>query len=129
MLVKLNIAFCTIREIKIKPIYGVGEKSKLNILKVSIPILLLLTKSFFNRLKVKYLYRSFHPLFLLYWAAIIITIINSYFFFQLLSNFFNPNSKTPTDYLIIFIFLSISAFQSFLFAMWMDIQDNERLSK
>ncbi|WP_010520881.1 glycosyltransferase family 2 protein [Aquimarina agarivorans] len=129
LLVKLNIAFCTIREVKIKPIYGVGEKSKLNILKVSIPILLLLMRCFFKRLKIKYLYRSFHPLFLLYWIAIIIGIINSYFAYQLIINFINPNSKTPTDYLIIFIFLFISGFQSLLFAMWMDIQDNEKLSK
>jgi hypothetical protein len=31
--------------------------------------------------------------------------------------------------LTIFIFLFISGFQSLLFAMWMDIQDNERLYK
>ena len=129
LLVKLNIAFCTIREVKIKPIYGVGEKSKLNIIKVSIPILLLLIRSFFTRLQTKYLYRSFHPLYLLYWSAFIIGIINSYFIYQLIVNFFDPNTKTPTDYLIIFIFLTISGFQSLLFAMWMDIQDNERLSK
>ncbi|WP_299442073.1 glycosyltransferase family 2 protein [uncultured Aquimarina sp.] len=129
LLVKLNIAFCTIREVKIKPIYGVGEKSKLNILKVSLPILFLLIRCFFKRLQTKYLYRSFHPLYLLYWVAFIIAIINSYFLYQLIANFFIPNSKTPTDYLIIFIFLTISGFQSLLFAMWMDIQDNERLSK
>ncbi|MEW7280013.1 glycosyltransferase family 2 protein [Aquimarina sp. 2201CG1-2-11] len=129
LLVKLNIAFCTIREVKIKPIYGVGEKSKLNIIKVSIPILLLLIRSFFTRLQTKYLYRSFHPLYLLYWSAFIIGAINTYFLYQLIVNFFDPNTKTPTDYLIIFIFLTISGFQSLLFAMWMDIQDNERLSK
>lgn len=129
LLVKLNIAFCTIREVKIKPIYGVGEKSKLNIIKVSLPILFLLIRSFFKRLQTKYLYRSFHPLYLLYWTSFIIATINIYFFYQLVVNFINPDSKTPTDYLIIFIFLTISGFQSFLFAMWMDIQDNERLSK
>ena len=31
--------------------------------------------------------------------------------------------------ILAFMFLSISAFQSLLFAMWMDIQDNERLNK
>ncbi|GAA4108409.1 hypothetical protein GCM10022393_04490 [Aquimarina addita] len=129
LLVKLNIAFCTIREVKIKPIYGVGEKSKLNIIKVSLPILFLLIRCFFNRLQTKYLYRSFHPLYLLYWSAFIIGSINIYFLYELIINFFTPNSKTPTDYLIIFIFLTISGFQSLLFAMWMDIQDNERLAK
>ena len=129
LLVKLNIAFCTIREVKIKPVYGVGEKSKLNIIKVSLPILFLLIRSFFKRLRIKYLYRSFHPLFLLYWASFIIGIVNCYFLYELIVNFIDPHSKTPTDYLIIFIFLTISGFQSFLFAMWMDIQDNERLAK
>lgn len=129
ILVKLNIAFCTIREVKIKPVYGVGEQSKLSVIKVTFPILFLLIRSFFRRLTVKYLYRSFHPLFLLYWISFIIGIINMYFLYHLLINFFTPESKTPTDYLIIFIFLTISGFQSFLFAMWMDIQDNERLSK
>jgi len=129
VLVKLNIAFCTIREVKIKPVYGVGEQSKLSVIKVTFPILFLLIRCFFRRLKIKYLYRSFHPLFLLYWASFIILTINLYFLYHLLANFFVPNSKTPTDYLIIFIFLTISGVQSFLFAMWMDIQDNERLSK
>ena len=31
--------------------------------------------------------------------------------------------------LFAFTFLGISSIQSFLFAMWMDIQDNERLYK
>jgi len=129
VLVKLNIAFCTIREVKIKPVYGVGEQSKLSVIKVTFPILFLLIRCFFKRLKTKYLYKSFHPLFLLYWASFIILTINLYFLYHLLINFFVPDSKTPTDYLIIFIFLTISGIQSFLFAMWMDIQDNERLSK
>ena len=129
VLVKLNIAFCSIREVKIKPVYGVGEQSKLSVIKVTFPILFLLIRCFFHRLTTKYLLRSFHPLFVLYWVSFIIAVINSYFLYHLLANFFVENSKTPTDYLIIFIFLTISGFQSFLFAMWMDIQDNERLSR
>tara|TARA_B100001121_G_C18681167_1_gene618593 strand:- start:377 stop:1477 length:1101 start_codon:yes stop_codon:yes gene_type:complete len=129
ILIKLNIAFCTIREIKIKPVYAVGEKSKLKILKVSFPILFLLIKGFVKRLWVKYLFRDFHPLFILYNIAFLTFIADSYFFYHLIANFFLPNSKTPTDFLIIFIFLTISGFQSLLFAMWMDIQNNNYLRK
>ena len=129
MLIKLNIAFCSIREVKIKPVYAVGEKSKLNVLKVIFPILTLLIKGFFKRLWTKYLIRNFHPLFLLYNTAFLIFLSNSYFFYHLVINFIDTKSKTPTDFLIIFIFLTISGFQSLLFAMWMDIQDNERLIK
>jgi glycosyltransferase involved in cell wall biosynthesis len=129
ILIKLNIAFCTIREIKIKPVYSVGEKSKLKILKVSFPILFLLIKGFIKRLWVKYLFRDFHPLFLLYNIAFLTFIADSYFLYHLLVNFLLPDSKTPTDFLIIFIFLTISGFQSLLFAMWMDIQNNDHLRK
>ena len=34
MLVKLNIAFLSVREVEIKPIYDVGEQSKMKIFKV-----------------------------------------------------------------------------------------------
>jgi len=34
LLVKLNIAFCTIKEVDIKPVYNVGEKSKMKILRL-----------------------------------------------------------------------------------------------
>ena len=66
LLVKLNIAFCTLREVEIKPVYNVGEQSKMKIFKVIPRVSFLLFKSFFKRLWVKYLFRDFHPLFLLY---------------------------------------------------------------
>ncbi len=34
LLVKLNIAFCTIKEVKIKPVYNIGETSKMKVMKV-----------------------------------------------------------------------------------------------
>jgi glycosyltransferase involved in cell wall biosynthesis len=33
MLVKLNIAFCSLKEVEIKPIYDIGEQSKMKILR------------------------------------------------------------------------------------------------
>tara|TARA_B100001287_G_scaffold199164_1_gene168666 strand:- start:9270 stop:10370 length:1101 start_codon:yes stop_codon:yes gene_type:complete len=129
LLIKLNIAFCTVREVKIKPIYEIGESSKLKVLNVSLPILFLLIKGFVKRLWVKYLFRDFHPLFILYNVAFLTFVADAYFIYHLLLNFLTPNSKTPTDYLIIFIFLTISGFQSLLFAMWMDIQNNSHLRK
>ena len=45
---KLNIASCTLQEVEIKPIYDVGESSKMKIFKVIPKISLLLFKSFFK---------------------------------------------------------------------------------
>ncbi len=128
MLVKLNIAFCTLKEVEIKPIYNVGEKSKMKILKVIWPISFLLVKSFVKRLWIKYLFRDFHPLFLLYNFAFFLCICNIPFIIKILESIIRQRS-IPNATLFAFVFLFISSFQSLLFAMWMDIQDNERLYK
>lgn len=128
MLVKLNVAFCTIREVEIKPIYDVGEQSKMKILKVIPRVSWLLFRSFFKRLWVKYLFRDFHPLFILYHFAFLLGLIWLPYMYRVgKAMLFTQNLSFET--LFAFTFLGISAAQSFLFAMWMDIQDNERLYK
>jgi glycosyltransferase involved in cell wall biosynthesis len=129
MLVKLNIAFCTIREVEIKPVYNVGEQSKMKVAKVIPTVSWLLIRSFFKRLWIKYLFRDFHPLFLLYNLSFLLFTISVPFGIGIIDNFLHVGEVTPNAVLIIFMFLIISGFQSFLFAMWMDIQDNDRLYK
>jgi glycosyltransferase involved in cell wall biosynthesis len=129
ILVKLNIASCTLKEVEIKPIYDIGEKSKMRILKLVPKLSYLLFKSFFKRLFIKYFFRDFHPLFFFYMLSIILVIIDIPFLYQLIKNFFIVGSNIPDSWLIIFIFLTISALQSLFFAMWMDIQDNQKLYK
>lgn len=128
VLVKLNIAFCTIKEVEIKPIYDVGEQSKMKIWKVIPRISWLLIKLFFKRLWVKYLFRDFHPLFLLYNMSFILGIGSILYGIKIFNHWMN-SIPINTLTILAFFFLFISAFQSFLFAMWMDIQDNERLQK
>lgn len=128
VLVKLNIAFCTVREVAIKPVYDVGEKSKMNIIKVIPRISWLLIRSFFYRLWQKYLFTNFHPLFILYNLAFAIALglipVTYRIFHDLILGI-------PLTYQIttLFVLLIISFFQFLLFAMWMDIQDNERLQQ
>lgn len=128
MLVKLNIAFCTLREVEIKPIYNVGEQSKMKVLKIIRPILWLLLKSFYKRLWQKYFFRDFHPLFLLYHFAFILLVIGIPFGIKILLKVFAGQDANPVT-VVAFALLFISGFQSLFFAMWMDIQDNERLYK
>ena len=128
MLVKLNIAMCTLKEVPIKPVYNVGEETKMKVLRVIPRISWLLTKLFFKRLWVKYLFRDFHPLFLLYNFAFILTLINIPYACQVVHGMIDGHHPTITTFLS-FLFLFISSFQAVLFAMWMDMQDNERLYK
>ena len=129
MLVKLNIAFCTLKEVEIKPVYNIGEQSKMKVWKVIPKISWLLFKSFFKRLWMKYLFRDFHPLFLLYNMAFLLFFISIPFLIEIIKKVIIPGEIIVSNNLVIFVFLFISAFQSLLFAMWMDIQDNERLYK
>jgi len=128
MLVKLNIAFCTLKEVKIKPVYNIGEQSKMKV-GIVIPLISwLLFKSFFKRLWVKYLFRDFHPLFLLYHFAIVLGVLSLPYAVKIISLAWSGQEVNPVTMLAFFI-LFTGSFQSFLFAMWMDIQDNERLYK
>jgi glycosyltransferase involved in cell wall biosynthesis len=128
MLVKLNMAYCTIREIPIKPVYRVGEESKMKVFKVIPRISFLLFKSFFKRIWNKYFLRDFHPLFVLYHLSFILGIVWIPYLFKILK-IIMKGQNASFETLFAFTFLGVTAIQFLLFAMWMDIQDNERLYK
>ena len=128
IMVKLNIAFCTLREVEIKPVYGVGEQSSMKIWKVIPTISWLLIRSFFQRLWIKYLFRDFHPLFLLYNGAFLLFIFCLFYFKKIVSIWLVGGTVNELT-AIAFFFLFTTGVQFFLFAMWMDMQDNERLYK
>lgn len=129
MLVKLNIAMCSLKEVPIKPVYNVGEQSKMKLAKVIPRVSWLLFKSFFKRLWVKYLFRDFHPLFLLYNFSIVLFILSLPFAYKIAYLSITGVRVVSEATILAFIFLFISSFNSLLFAMWMDIQDNDRLYK
>jgi glycosyltransferase involved in cell wall biosynthesis len=128
MLVKLNIAQCTLREVEIKPVYRVGEQSKMKVMKVIPRVSRLLVKSFFIRLWRKYLFKDFHPLFIFYNYAFISGLITLPYAYKIIRAF-ATGTNVNTEPLIAFLFLATSSFQALIFAMWMDMQDNERLYK
>lgn len=128
LLVKLNIAQATLKEITIKPVYRVGEQSKMKVARVIRKVSWLLLKLFFKRLWVKYLFRDFHPLFLFYHLAIILGAFCVPYGLKILKSFALGQTMNYEP-LLAFIFLFTGSFQSLVFAMWMDIQDNDRLYK
>lgn len=128
LLVKLNISSCTLREVEIKPVYRVGEQSKMKIFKVIPRVSWLLIKLFFKRLYIKYLFRDFHPLFLIYHAAFLLLLLDIPYLLKVISAFINGQTLSYEP-LLAFMFLSFGGFLSLFFAMWMDMQDNERLYK
>jgi len=128
ILVKLNIALCTLKEVEIKPVYEVGEKSKMKIRKVIFPISWLLAKSFFKRLWIKYFFKDFHPLFILYNFSFLLFIFWIPYFVKM-ARIIVSGANASIETLFAFTFLGVTSIQFLLFAMWMDIQNNERLYK
>jgi glycosyltransferase involved in cell wall biosynthesis len=128
MLVKLNIAYCSIREVPIKPVYRIGEQSKMKLYKVIPKISFLLFRSFFKRLWTKYFIKDFHPLFILYHLSFILGLIWIPYLIKVL-RLFITGQNASFETLLAFTFLGVTSIQFLIFAMWMDIQDNERLYK
>lgn len=126
MLVKLNIASFKITEVVIKPVYHVGEQSKMKVSKVIPTVSWLLVKLFFERMFKKYLIRDFHPLFLLYAMSFLTFLVNIPLVIRFLYHYFFEN-ELMYGHLMVILALGFIAFQSFVFAMWFDMQDNDRL--
>ena len=129
ILVKLNMANCTIREVPIKPVYRIGEQSKMKILKVVPRVSWLLFKSFFKRIFWKYLVRDFHPLSLFYFFGIGLGVVNLGFFAKIFNDVILKGGSVTHGIYTAFMLFSLFSFQLIGFAMWMDIQDNQRLYK
>ncbi|MEA3499908.1 MAG: glycosyltransferase family 2 protein, partial [Candidatus Marinimicrobia bacterium] len=70
----------------------------------------------------KYLFRDFHPLFILYHIFFLLILFCIPFGIKIMRLAINGLPANPVTVLA-FVFLFISGFQSLLFAMWMDIQD------
>jgi len=126
ILVKLNIGRFKIKEIPIKPVYNIGEQSKMKIWKVIPRVSFLLTKSFFKRLFLKYFLRDFHPLFICYFMFFSTLLIDIPLLSRLIYDYF-VRHLVNDNYLMVSVLMTLSSIQFLLFGMWFDMQDNERL--
>jgi len=126
ILVKLNIYNFKVRDVEVKPIYGIGEKSGIKPLLVIPKFSWLLTKLFFHRMFQKYVIRDFHPLVFFYIVGIILLLIGVGFGSYLLIHriFSGPVAATSS---ILAVFLMIMGLQALLFAMWFDMDSNKEL--
>jgi len=125
-LVRLNVYHFRVRDVAVKPIYGIGERSGIKIYRVVFTLSFLLLKLFLWRLKEKYIIRDFHPLVLFYLMGFVLTPIGVGFggyllIFRLLVG---PVAATSA---LFAAFFTISGLQSLFFAMWFDMEYNKEL--
>jgi len=126
LLVRLNIYNFRVRDVEVKPVYNVGEKSGIKIWKVLFTISWLLLKLFCWRLVAKYVIRDFHPLVLFYSLGIVL-IFSSFLLGIRLLYFFFAFNTLPEMNSLAFIFTGVTGLQSIFFAMWFDMFYNSDL--
>jgi len=126
LLIKLNINNFRVKDVSVRPIYNIGEKSGIRLWKVIPKISGLLLKGFCKRMVEKYIIRDFHPLVFFYFLGICLTpsglLLGLYLFWLRLMG----QSVTATSTLFA-AFLIISGLQSLFFAMWFDMEYNKHL--
>jgi glycosyltransferase involved in cell wall biosynthesis len=126
LLVELNNYDFRVRDVPIRPVYGVGEVSGIRLPRVVPTLGWLLVRCYFWRMKEKYIIRDFHPLiFFLAFGSLLTTAgiaLGIYIIYLRLSvGALSPNAA------IFDAFLIIMGVQMLFFAMWMDMERNKEL--
>lgn len=126
MLIKLNICNFRVRDVSIRPVYNVGERSGIRLRKVIPTISWLIARGFFRRMVEKYVIRDFHPLIFFYLLGLTATPLGFVSGLWLMIHRLFVGPVAPTSALFA-AFLVISGMQSLFFAMWFDMEYNRDL--
>ena len=126
LLIRLNVEDMKVKDVPIKPVYDIGEKSGINMTKLFFTLPWVLFSGFLWRLKEKYIVRDFHPLVFFYglggffWVTTVALSVRLFYLWWLVGEIPAVNALAA-----MFAFMSASLFT--LFAMWFDMSSNNDL--
>ena len=126
LLIKLNQHDFRVRDVHIRPVYNVGEKSGIKVNKVIPRISWILFKGFWRRLFFKYVIRDFHPLIFFYILSFIL-LTSSIPLGIRLFYLWAIRGDIPDMNALALIFTLISGLQTLFFGMWFDMEYNKNL--
>jgi glycosyltransferase involved in cell wall biosynthesis len=126
LLIKLNQHDFRVRDVHVRPVYNVGEKSGIKLIQVIPKISWSLFKGCWQRLVFKYVIKDFHPLifffllsFVLLGASVPLTI-RLFYVWAVTGNIPDINAMA-------LVFTAISGLQTLFFGMWFDMDYNKNL--
>jgi glycosyltransferase involved in cell wall biosynthesis len=126
MLVHLNVWNAKVRDVPSRPIYGVGERSGIQLRKVIPTIWWLLIKRFWWRLWQKYVIRDFHPLVFFYVFGLLSLVLGlGLGIYQIVIKAMGYAATAGVVVLVALLLLFGLLFT--LFAMWFDMESNKEL--
>ena len=124
LLVRLNIFDLKVRDVPVKPVYNVGEKSEMRIWKVIFTIGWLLFKLFLWRMREKYVIRNFHPLVFFYALGAFLSVCAAILGVRLIVGWVQAGYAPQMTFLAL-VFCIVSGLQSLFFGMWFDMENNK----
>jgi glycosyltransferase involved in cell wall biosynthesis len=125
-LVTLNIYNMRVKDVPVRPVYGIGEKSGIRISRIIFTLSFLITRLFFRRMFQKYIIRDFHPLILFYTFGAFLLLLDLPLGIRLIYYRIIDGRIPPITALTV-VFVTIMGFQSILFAMLFDMEANKDL--
>ncbi len=126
ILIKLNQYDFRVRDVHIRPVYNVGEKSGIRLIQVIPRISWILIKGFWRRLIFKYVIKDFHPLVFFYIFSFIL-LGGSVLLAVRLFYIWAVKGDIPDINAMALVFTSISGLQTLFFGMWFDMEYNKNL--
>ena len=126
ILIKLNQFDFPVQDVHIKPVYNVGEKSGIKLIRVIPSISWLLFKGFWKRLFFKYVIKDFHPLIFFYSLSFILLAASVPLAIRMFY-IWNTVGDIPDINTMVLIFTLISGLQMLFFGMWLDMDNNKDL--
>ncbi len=126
LLIMLNIHNFRVKDVPVRPVYNVGEKSGIRIWRVIPSISLLLLRGFLLRLFQKYVVRDAHPMVLFYLFGVLSLIPGLIFGAYLFVYRLFVGAVSPTSALFA-MFLVMFGLNFLMFALWFDMSENRHL--
>jgi glycosyltransferase involved in cell wall biosynthesis len=126
LLVELNNYDFRVRDVPIRPVYGVGETSGIRLHRVIPALSWLLLKCYFWRMKEKYVIRDFHPLIFFLGLGLFLSGLGLGLGAWIIYLRLHTGQLSPNAVIFDALCLIMGA-QMLFFAMWMDMEHNKEL--
>jgi glycosyltransferase involved in cell wall biosynthesis len=126
LLIMLNQHDFRVRDVHIRPVYNIGEKSGIKLLHVIPKISWILFKGFWRRLFFKYVIKDFHPLIFFYFLSVLLLSSSLPLAVRVVYVWATKGDITDMNALAL-IFTLISGLQTLFFGMWFDMEYNKDL--
>ena len=121
LLTRLNVYDFRVMDVPLRPVYDVGEQSKIRLWKVIPTMTWLLVRMFCWRMWRKYVIHDFHPLIFFYLGAMALGLTATALFVRMIWQWIRIGHIPPLNALA-WGFCLIAALQFGLFAMWFDME-------